>query len=172
MKKDAKNQFLNFLESMENEDPALIEAFNKSFNALFEANMSDLLKIYGSVDGNPVLVEINIENVDGHYVPLTRGATENGLALEPDDGDYWEIEDIKATAKITPLNDDGEPTGTPTVIGQADFPKVVTERKGYNPRTRKIEFFNLDDYISEMVQENADHFISDNTPDYDPDDRY
>ena len=168
MENNSKKQFLNFLESIKSQDPALIEAFDKSFNVLFEASNNDLTKVYGSIDGKPVFIEINIEDVDAHYVPLTRGSRDSyGAPEEPDDGDYWEIEGYKATAKLTPIDQDGEPTGEPsTTIDQTAFPKVITEKKGY--KGGKLDFFNLDDYVVELLQENSQHWDTrtDNHSDY------
>jgi hypothetical protein len=172
MKKNPKKHFLNFLESIKSEDPALIEAFNQSFNALYEASADDLLKIYGSVNGKNVFIEINIEDVDAHYIPLTRGSRDSyGAPEEPDDGDYWEVEGYKANAKLSPLDEDGEPTGEPSfMIEQKDFPNVMTEKKGYNSQTRDLQFMNLEQYVSEMVQDNAEKWAPDNSPDNYPED--
>ncbi len=154
MKKDAKNQFKAFLESIKNEDPALIEAFDKSFDALFEASATT--KTYGTYKEQPVIIEITIDDVNAHYVPETRGYRDSyGAPEEPDEEAYWEIEDYKATVKLTPYDDDGEPSGQPITIPKEEYAQVQTEKKGYDPKTRGLNFLNLDDYIFEMLQDNS-----------------
>ncbi len=123
------------------------------------SNSPDYLETYGTYKNIPVSIKVNMLSVDMNHMPFIRGARDSyGAPYEPDEPEHYEVNSFMATAELISLDADGDETDSKVTIDQNEFKNVITEYKTHKRYSKKLDFLDLYDYVTEMIEQHPEDF--------------
>lgn len=155
-----KKSFKEYLESIKNdENKTIVEAFSAALEGIFNSDTKNYLTVPGTLEGNKVSIEVNVDGVDVAKESGQRGYRDSlGAPEEPDFDESYELQDFDGSAVATILDSEGIETESKVELSKEQFEKVMTDKVIKDWKGNRVQL-NLKQYVEYILQENIEDWI-------------